>query len=61
MWLMIAGAFGFGLAILALIGLLAVAKELFCDRSLGADCGDHGAAGRHDVCNRVSRRFTVTR
>jgi hypothetical protein len=31
MWLVIAGGLTLGLGVLALIGLLALAKELFCD------------------------------
>jgi hypothetical protein len=33
MWLGIVGVLSLGLGILALIGLLAVVKELFCDRA----------------------------
>jgi hypothetical protein len=49
MWLVIVGIFSLGLGILALIGLLAVVKELFCDSSPNANLRHPGAAGRHDA------------
>jgi hypothetical protein len=63
MWLVIVIVLSLGLGILALIGLLAVAKELFCDRSLDANFTDAGgAAVRHDVGGRASgRRCVMTR
>jgi len=62
MWLVIVGASSLVFGFLALIGLLAVAKELFCDRSLGADFTDAAsAAGRHDVGGRASGRCVTTR
>jgi hypothetical protein len=61
MWMVIVGVFGLGLGILALIGLLAVAKELFCAGSLDANLADDGAAGRHDVRSRASTRCATTR
>jgi hypothetical protein len=55
MWLVIVLSVGFG--ILALIGLLAVAKELFCDGSLDANFTHAApATGRHEVGRRVSAR-----
>jgi hypothetical protein len=58
MWLVIVLSVGFG--ILALIGLLAVAKELFCDSSLDANFpGAAPATGRHDVGGRASARRCV--
>jgi hypothetical protein len=60
MWPVIVGVLSLGLAILALIGLLTVAKELFGDSSLDANFTD--AADRHhiggDVCG---RRRVITR
>ena len=61
MWLVIVGLVGVGLGILALIGLLAVAKELFCDSSLDASFADEGGTGRHDVGSRASGRSVMTR
>jgi hypothetical protein len=40
MWLVIVGVLSLGLGILALIGLLVVARELFCDDSLDANFTD---------------------
>jgi hypothetical protein len=57
MWAVI--ALSFVLGILALIGLLAVVKELFCDSSVDANFSG-GAAGRHDVGGRASARRCVT-
>lgn len=61
MWLVIVGVFGLGLSVLALIGLLTVARELFCDRSLDADFTDAGDKGRHDVGGRDTGRCVITR
>jgi hypothetical protein len=59
MWLVIVLSVGFG--ILALIGLLALAKELFCDSSLDANRTDAArATGRHDAGGRVSARRCAT-
>jgi hypothetical protein len=61
MWLLIVGVLSLGLGILALIGLLAVATELFCDRSLDLKLGG-GAARPHDVGGGASaQRCMVTR
>jgi hypothetical protein len=61
MWLLIVGVLSLGLGILALIGLLAVATELFCDSSLDLDFGG-GAARSHDVGGGApARRYMVTR
>jgi hypothetical protein len=58
MWLVIVLSVGFG--ILALIGLLAVAKELFCDSSLDVNLTDAApAVGRHDIGGRASARRCV--
>ena len=63
MWPVIVGVLSIGLGILALIGLLAVAKALFCESSPDADFTDAaGAAGRRDVRGRASgRRCGMTR
>jgi hypothetical protein len=62
MWLVIVGVLSLGFGILALIGLLAVAKELFCDSSIAADFADAaGATGRHDGGGRASGRCVTTR
>jgi hypothetical protein len=61
MWPLIVGLLAIGSSVLALIGLLAVAKELFCDSSSDADF-DADATGRHDVGGRASaRRCVMTR
>jgi hypothetical protein len=61
MWLLIVGVVSLGLGILALIGLLAVATELFCDSSLDFNLGG-GAARSYDAGGGASaRRCTVTR
>jgi hypothetical protein len=61
MWLLIVGVVSLGLGLLALIGLLAVATELFCDSSLDLNLGG-GAARSYDVGGGASaRRCTVTR
>jgi hypothetical protein len=60
MWLLIV-VLSLGLGILALIGLLAVATELFCDSSLDINLGG-GAERSHDVGGGASaRRCVVTR
>jgi hypothetical protein len=62
MWLVIVGLLSLVLGVLALIGLLAVAKELFFDRAPDANLTNAGTAGRHDVGGRDSaRRCVVTR
>jgi hypothetical protein len=55
MWLVIMGLLSLSLGILALIGLFAVAKELFCDGSLDANF-DADAAGRHHVGGHATAR-----
>jgi hypothetical protein len=60
MWLVI--VLSIGLGILALIGLLAVAKELFCDSPLDANFDAGHATGGHHVEGRASaRRCVMTR
>jgi hypothetical protein len=62
MWLVIVAVSSIGLGILALIGLLTVVKELFCDSSLDANFTDAaGATGRQDVGSRASGRCVTTR
>jgi hypothetical protein len=62
MWLVIVGVLSLVLGVLELIGLLALAKELFCDSSLDANFTDAaGATGRHDVGGRASGRYVTTR
>ena len=62
MWLVIVGVLSLGLGILALIGLLVVAKELFGDSSIDANFTDAaGAAGRLDAGGRASGRCVTTR
>ncbi len=55
MWLVIVGVLSLGLGILALIGLLALARELFCERSYDADFDRRqGTKGPRDVGGRAS-------
>jgi len=61
MWLLIVGLLGLGFGVLALIGLLAVAKELFCDSSPDANFGDAGTTGRYVVGRRASARCVMPR
>jgi hypothetical protein len=61
MWLLIVGLLGVGFGVLALIGLLAVAKELFCDSSPDANFGDAGTTGRYVVGRRASARCVMPR
>jgi len=57
MWLVIVCLLSVGLGVLALIGLLVVAKELFCDCSLDANlAADLAASVRHDLGGRTCRR-----
>jgi hypothetical protein len=61
MWLVIVGVLSLGFGILALIGLLVVARELFCDRSFDANFTGARAEGRHDVGGHASGRCVTTR
>jgi hypothetical protein len=54
MWLEIVGVVSLGLGNLALLGLLAVVKALFCDSSLDADLTDAGAPRPHDPSSRAA-------
>jgi hypothetical protein len=60
MWLMVVVVLILGLGILALIGLVALAKEFFSDSSVEAHFSG-GATGRHCVGSRTSARRSVTR
>jgi len=56
MWLVIVVVLSVGLGILALIGLLAVARELFGASSVGASFMDaEGATGRQDDAHAYGR------
>jgi hypothetical protein len=62
MWLVIVGLLSLGLGVLALIGLLAVVKELFCDSPLDANVTDGGTTIRRGAGGRApARRCVVTR
>ena len=61
MWLIVVGLLSLGLGLLALIGLLALVKELFCESTLDADFTDAGgAAGRDDVGRTYGSRRVMT-
>ena len=62
MWPVIVGVLSSRLAILALLGLLTVAKELLRDSSHDATCRDADAASGHDVeVHACGRRRVITR
>jgi hypothetical protein len=62
MWPVIVGVLSTGLAILALLGLLTVAKELLRDSSHDANFGDADAASGNDVEARAcGRQRVITR
>jgi hypothetical protein len=63
MWFVIVGVLSVGLGVIALLGLLAVAKELFCDSSVDTNSTyAGGVAVRHDVGDRTSgRRYVMPR
>jgi hypothetical protein len=61
MWHVIVGVMSLGLGILALIGLLAVAKELFREGSLDIHFTDAGRAmDRHDFGGAHGRHRVMT-
>jgi hypothetical protein len=61
MWLVIAGVLSLGLAILALVGLLALARELIFERFHEANStDDEGNAGTAGVGRASGRRCTMT-
>jgi len=62
MWPVIVGVLSAGLAILALLGLLTVAKELLRDSSHDANFRDADAASGHGVeAHACGRRRVITR
>ena len=62
MWPVIVGGLSGGLAILALLGLLTVAKELLRDSSHDDNCRDDDAASAHDIeVHACGRRRVITR
>jgi hypothetical protein len=57
MWLVIVGVLSLGLGILALVGLLVLARELIVERCHGADSTeDEGTTGAGDVGHASGRR-----
>jgi hypothetical protein len=61
MWLVIVIVLSLGFGILALIGLLLVARELFCESSPDANFTDSGGAtGRHGLGCAHRRRRVMT-
>jgi hypothetical protein len=61
MWLVTVIALSVGLGILALIGLLAVVKELFCESALDVDLTESGgAAARHELACAHGRSREMT-
>jgi hypothetical protein len=62
MWLAIVGVLSVGLGILALVGLLALARELIVERSHEADStDDEGTADTGDAGRASERRCVMTR
>ena len=59
MWLVIVAVLGLGLVILALVGLLALARELIVERSHEADSEEGGTPGTAAV-GRAAGRGCVT-
>jgi hypothetical protein len=61
MWLVIVGVLSLGLGILALVGLLALARELIVERAHGADSTEEeGTPGTGDVGRASGRRCVMT-
>ena len=61
MWLVIVGVLSLGVSILALIGLLVLARESFRERSRDAgSTGAPGAMDRHDRARAHGRRRVMT-
>ena len=56
MWLVIVGVLSLGLTILALVGLLKLAKELIFERYHEASSDDEGTTGTGDVDRAYGRR-----
>jgi hypothetical protein len=62
MWLVIVGVLSLGLGCLALVGLLAVVKQLFGESSLDANITDAGSTtDRYDVGRASGRRCGTAR
>jgi hypothetical protein len=59
MWPVIVSLLIVGLGTLALIGLLALVKELFCDSPFDANVTDAGTTSRQRVGGRASARRCV--
>jgi hypothetical protein len=60
MRLMIVSVLSLGLGVLAVAGLLTVARELFCERSLDTEFTDAGAVADHPDAGAVYARHRVT-
>jgi hypothetical protein len=61
MWLVIVGALSLGLGILALVGLLVVARELILERPFENSMDDGGTKGKCDGSRASGRRCAMTR
>jgi hypothetical protein len=61
MWLVIVGALSLALGILALVGLLAVARELIFERPFENSIDDGGTEGKCDGDRASGRRCATTR
>jgi hypothetical protein len=61
MWLVIVGVLSLGLGFLALVGLVAVARELICESSPEVKFTDDGGAADRGDIGRVSGRRALTR
>jgi hypothetical protein len=61
MWLVIVGVLGLGLGILALVGLVAVARALIWESSPEVKFTDDGGAADRDNIGRVSGRRALMR
>jgi hypothetical protein len=62
MWLVVAGVLSLGLGILALVGLLAVARELIFESPFEANSmDDEGTKGKCDGGRASRRRCATTR
>ena len=59
MWLVLVGVISLSFGVLALVGLLAVAKELFFDSPPDAGLTNAGTTGRQGVGGRDSARRCV--
>ena len=60
-WLVIVGVLSLGVGILALVGLLAIAREMIFERSDGTDStSDERASGTGDVGRGSRRQYVMT-